>query len=168
VVSDTITHCKSHLSHARTNPYTATPLRLLSDAYQGVYARLYEPAVPYLRGPFSIVAPYLAKADSLGDTGLRRLESTFPIVKDDAATVRGKAAEAAAAPWNVARRGRDYLRETYVRERGEVQTNGVVGLGVAVVRTEWRIAADFWTAALRWWAVEKKELDAKKQGATAN
>jgi hypothetical protein len=110
-----------------------------------------------------VLSPYLARADALGDSGLTRFEERFPIVREDTQRVRGLAAEAAAAPLVAVRRGRDYLLETYSRERGEVPVNGLVGVGVAVVRTEWRVAADVLGAAMRWWAVGKAELKQKRE-----
>lgn len=52
---------------------------------------------------------------------------------------------------------------TYAKERGEVPVNGLVGVGVAVVRTEWRVAVDAVGVAMRWWAVGEAEVKGKRE-----
>jgi hypothetical protein len=83
-------------------------------------------------------------------------------VREDTERVKGMAAEAVGAPLTAVRRGRDYLLDTYSKERSQVSVDGIVGMGVAVVRTEWKVATDVLGAAMRWLTVEKQEMKQKK------
>jgi hypothetical protein len=84
-------------------------------------------------------------------------------VREDTEKVKSLAVEVVGAPLSAVRRGRDYLLETYSKERGEVAVNGLVGFGVAVVRTEWRVTADVLAVAMRWWAVGEAEVKKKRE-----
>jgi hypothetical protein len=106
VVSDGISTYKSNTYGAKSISYASRTLDLLT-------AKIYKPLSPYLATPFSYVAPYVSKADSLGSTGLTKLESRFPIVKEDTATVQKTVTSYAGYPLELADQGKGVLLKIY-------------------------------------------------------
>lgn len=102
VVSDSIETFKS-------NPYGKKSLELAD----GAYARFGKPVEPYLETPKSYVAPYAKKADELADSGLGKVESHFPIMKDDTNTIVEKGKSLIFYPFKLAGDSRDYVFSTY-------------------------------------------------------
>ncbi|KAF2402512.1 hypothetical protein EJ06DRAFT_555139 [Trichodelitschia bisporula] len=149
LVSDTLTTYKSH-------PYGAKSLSLAHQAYSTFLA----PIHPYLRGPYSYVAPYLAKADTLGDSGLSKLDSRFPVIKEDTQTLRERVTGVVGLPLRIAGQGREYLLRTYDDEYGKVagpgKDKGVVTTAKAVVSTELRVTSDVFKWAAETWAGVKE------------
>jgi len=137
VVSDSIGLYKG-------NPYGAKSLSLAEE----VYAKFFTPLKPYLEGPYSYVAPYLVKADSLGDAGLKKIDSTFPIVKEDTATLKDKATGIATYPLVLGSQGKDYVFSTYGEQRKNtgVEEKGIISKAVAETKalllTEFKIGSD--------------------------
>lgn len=136
VVSDSIGFYKE-------NPYGAKSLSLAHDVYQ----RFFTPFQPYLEGPYSYVAPYVTKADSLGDAGLKKIDSTFPIVKEETATLKGKVTDVAMFPIVLGSQGKDYVFSTYSEQRkGADQEKGLISKAVAEAKallfTEYKIGSD--------------------------
>jgi hypothetical protein len=149
VVSDSISTYKS-------NPYGAKSISLASNAY----SRFVVPVQPYLQTPYSFVAPYLAKADSLGDQGLSRVDQRFPIVKEDTSSLRERVHGAIFFPVRLANDGKQYLFSTY---EDEYKKTGGKGLGTtvkAVISTELKVTADVfqWVADL----LSQRKQEAKK------
>jgi hypothetical protein len=128
-VSDSISVYKS-------NPYGAKSITLVNNVYNTVVP----PISPYLRTPYSFVAPYLAKADSLGDSGLSKVETRFPIVKEDTAKLKEKALSF--YPVRVASEGTDYVFKTYDTEYQRTGGNGIVRQAKAVISTELKLTGD--------------------------
>jgi len=106
VVSDGISTYKSNTYGAKSISYASQTLDLLTT-------KIYKPLSPYLATPFSYVAPYVSKADSLGSTGLTKLESRFPIVKEDTATVQKAVTSYAGYPLELADQGKGALLKIY-------------------------------------------------------
>jgi len=131
------------ISTYKSNPYGAKSLSFVNSAYSTAYTNLFQPVSPYLSGPYSYVSPYLAKADSLGDNGLSTLESRFPIVKAETATIQEKVQGIAYMPWNVASQGKDYVFQTYDDEYKKTQGTGIVKQAKAVIGTEIKLTAAF-------------------------
>jgi len=137
VISDSISLYKS-------NPYGAKSLSLASD----VYTKFFTPVQPYLQGPYSYVAPYVAKADSLGEIGLEKIDSKFPIVKEETAALKEKVTGVAYLPLTLGNQGKDYVFSTYSEQRQNtgVEEKGIVSKvwasGKAVFYTEYKIASD--------------------------
>jgi len=109
LVSDSITTYRS-------NPYGEKSINLAFSAYSTAHRNLYAPFAAYLSRPLGLVAPYLAKADDMGDQGLSSLESRFPIVKEDTATIQEKVGQVAGTPFRVAKESREWVWKTYDEE----------------------------------------------------
>jgi hypothetical protein len=137
VVSDTI-------STYKTNPYGAKSLNIAHTAYSTIYVNFYKPISPYLRGPYAYVAPYLAKADSVGDSGLSSLESRFPIVKSDTAAIKDKVTGVVGIPLQLAGQGKDYVLKAYDEEYKRTEGNGypIVRQAKAVFSTELKLTSE--------------------------
>jgi len=121
----------------KTNHYGAKSI----DLAQVLYDRLGSPIVPYLRTPYSIVAPYLNKADSLADSGLTKVDERFPVVKEDTSTLTNKAKGVVFFPVTVAGHGRDYVVLTYNDEYKKTGGDkSAVHTAKALLSTELRIA----------------------------
>lgn len=131
LVSDSISAYKS-------NPYGQKSISLTEDIYQRVVA----PFLPYLQGPYSWVAPYLAKADEYGDSALSKADERFPIVKEDTEKVKSTVLQVVHYPIRLVQDGRDYVVNSYQDESGKVGGEGVVKLVKSVVSTELRILSD--------------------------
>jgi len=142
VISDSINLYKS-------NPYGAKSLSFAGSVYSTAEKNLYQPLSPYLRGPYAYVAPYLAKADSLGDSSLATLESRFPIVKEDTETVKTKVISTAQLPiripFDLAQQGKAYLFGVYDEEYSKTQGAGLVKQAKAAISTELRVTVDVLT-----------------------
>ncbi|KAF2101632.1 putative pathogenesis associated protein Cap20 [Rhizodiscina lignyota] len=146
VVSDGITTYKS-------NPYGEKSIALFNDAY----SRFASPFIPYLQGPYSWVAPYVAKADELGDSGLSTIDDKFPIVKEDTEKIKGSVFETMYYPVQVAQDGKEYVFKTYEDEGSKIDGKGIFHLAKTVVSTELRIASDVLHALAEWLGPKKEK-----------
>jgi len=160
VVSDTI-------STYKTNHYGAKSLDIAHNAYSTIYVNFYKPISPYLRGPYAYVAPYLAKADSVGDSGLSTLESRFPIVKSDTATIKGKVTGVVGLPLQLAGQGKDYVLKSYDEEYKRTEGSGypIVRQAKAVFSTELKLTGEvlgYVASFLQQKKAESKEFVNKK------
>lgn len=124
MVSDSITLFKN-------NKYGATSLKYADQGYE----RIAKPFIPYLSTPYAYVEPYLAKADSLGDQGLSRVDSTFPIVKEDADKIKNTIVDTAYFPLRLAHDARKHVFDTYGSEYKKCGGEGYVAGGKAVITT---------------------------------
>jgi hypothetical protein len=119
---------------------------LVAQIYSIIDANLYKPISPYLAGPYSYVAPYVAKADSLGDKGLSNLETNFPIVKEDTAKLREKASGVAGYPVAIATEKKEALFKVYGEEVSKYQKQGygpVLTHTRALIDTDLRVIIAF-------------------------
>jgi hypothetical protein len=123
-VSDSIATFKSNKYGAKSIEY----------ADQG-YTRIAKPIVPYLLKPYTYVAPYVAKADSLGDQGLSKIDSTFPIIKEDTEKLKGTLYDSAVFPLHLADDARKHVFDVYGSEYKKCGGDGVVASGKAVITT---------------------------------
>jgi hypothetical protein len=145
VVSDGITTYKS-------NPYGEKTIVIFNDAYSRVAPQV----LPYLRGPYSYVAPYVAKADELGDSGLSTIDTKFPIVKEDTETIKGSIKTTVFYPVKVAQDGKQYVFKTYSDEGSKIDGNGIFHLAKTVVSTELKIASDLLHFVAEWLGPKKE------------
>jgi hypothetical protein len=119
----------------------ATTLNLASNSYNSVIA----PFHPYLQRPYSVARPYLARADELGDSGLSKLESYVPVVKEDTSVLKGYAF----APYN-------YVTGTWQEQYSRTtHQNGLVKVGLAAVSTELKMVQDACQVFLDYWNSSK-------------
>ena len=151
VVQDSLEFYKSH-------PYGAKSLSL----FQQTYARFISPLHPYLQTPYSYLSPYLSRADELGDNGLSKVETTFPIVKEDTDKLKETVLSFAGLPLAIAGQGRDYVlgawQDQYQKTGGE---DGIVKTAKALLSTELKIGHDGYKYFLQFWRKGKKEASKK-------
>jgi len=129
------------ISVYQQNPYGAKTISIFHSAYSTAYTKVYQPVSPYLATPYSYVAPYLAKADSLGDNGLSSIESRFPIVKADTATIQEKVQTAAGTPFKLASDGKAYVFKTYDDEYSKSEGFAPVKSVKAAIGTNLKLTA---------------------------
>lgn len=146
VVSDAVNTYK-------TNPLGAKSLDIANIAYDRIAA----PFLPYLRTPYSIVRPYLSKADNLADVGLNKVDETFPVVKEDTNAIRGTVIEYALFPLRLVGDTKSYVFDTYADEHKKVHGEGLVRSAKAMVSTELKIAFDALNYASSFFAQRKEE-----------
>jgi hypothetical protein len=164
-VSDGITTYKS-------NPYGAKTISVASQAVNIITANVYKPLSPYLKGPYSIVAPYVVKVDSLGDTGLTKLESRFPIVKEDTATLQKTVTGYAGYPLELADKGKSYVLKVYDERYGYHEgKNKLARMGFAAFDTQVTIVGKTFETIANYIHQKTEESKAKfeqKKQATTN
>lgn len=118
------------LSAYLENPYGAKSVNLFNHAYK----RFVTPVEPYFATPYSFVAPYIQKADSLGDKGLSEVDNRFPIVKEETSSLKEKAKSYPLV---------DYVLKTFDEQSKKNNgQSGVIPFAKTVVGTEIKIAAD--------------------------
>jgi hypothetical protein len=106
----------------------------LEYADQG-YVRIAKPLLPYLSKPYGYVAPYVARVDSLGDQGLTKLDTSFPIIKEDTDKIKGTIFDTAFFPVRLAGDVKSHVFETFGSEYKKCGGDGVVAGGKAAIST---------------------------------
>jgi hypothetical protein len=124
VVSDSIIGFKSNKYGAKSIQY----------ADQG-YDRLAKPFLPYFSKPYGYIAPYVARADSLGDKGLSQIDSRFPIIKEDTQKLRGTIYDSATYPVRFVGDIKSHVFDTYGSEYKKCGGDGAVASGKALITT---------------------------------
>ncbi|GIK02512.1 hypothetical protein Aspvir_006568 [Aspergillus viridinutans] len=124
VVSDSITVFRSNKYGAKSLEY----------ADQG-YVRIAKPLLPYLSKPYGYVAPYVARVDSLGDQGLTKLDTSFPIIKEDTDKIKGTIYDTAFFPVRLAGDVKSHVFETFGSEYKKCGGDGMVAGGKAAIST---------------------------------
>lgn len=147
----------------KSNPYGAKSL----DIANATYAKFGEPIVPHLKGPYAYVKPYVEKADSLADAGLGKVDSTFPIVKEDTHTLIDTAKSYAFFPFALAGNGRDYLFSTWDDEYNKTAKANNRGPGIstsimAIISTQLKIVSDAAHVVGDYLGPKKEEAKAKR------
>ncbi len=160
IISDAISTYKS-------NPYGKKSLDLSNTGYE----KLVAPFVPYAKRPYGYVAPYVAKADSLGSGALTRVDNTFPIVKEDTEKIKGTVFDIAYFPFRLAGDSKNYVLDTYSSEYKKCGGDGYIAGSKAVITTGLVVTSD----TLSWLSTflgQKKEegsdYASKKYGAASN
>jgi hypothetical protein len=96
-----------------------------------------------LQTPYSYLSPYLSRADELGDSGLSKVDSTFPIVKEDTGKLKETVQAYAFAPFKLAGQGKEYVLGTWQDEYNKTQgKDGVMKSVKALISTELKIGID--------------------------
>lgn len=131
--------------------------------FNSFYATFAEPVLPYLRTPYSVVAPYLVQVDAFGDSTLSHVDHHFPAVKQtNLEDVKNTTVfRTAGYPFKIAGDSKDYVFKTYEDEYQKIGGQGIVTAGMAIVSTELRIASDAMHAFADFIGPKKEE--AKKQ-----
>jgi len=123
-----------------------------------VDSKLYKPISPYLAGPYSYVAPYVAKADSLGDKGLSNIDAKFPVVKEE------KAQGVAGYPVAVVTENKDKLFKVYGEEVSKYQKQGynpVLTHARALIDTDLRVIIAILQISSDWLLHAQKTTETK-------
>lgn len=149
VVADSIEAIKK-------NPYAQTPIGLTNSAY----ANVVKPTFPYLEKPASIVKPYAAKADEIGDFFLTKFDEKVPIIKSETAEVKQTVLDYVHWPLKTAGEQKDYILKTYNEEYKKCGGDGVVAGSKALVSGSFVITSE-WLAYFASLLQQKKE-EAKK------
>ncbi|KAL2824074.1 hypothetical protein BJY01DRAFT_230567 [Aspergillus pseudoustus] len=123
VVSDSITVF-------RTNKYGAKSLEFADQGYG-----IAKPYIPYLSKPYGFVAPYISRADTLGDKGLERVDATFPFIKEDTSTLKNTIYDTAFFPLRFAGDLKSKVFSTYGDEYKKCGGDGYVASGKALITT---------------------------------
>lgn len=155
VVSDAISTFKS-------NPYGKRSLALSNTGYEKFVA----PVVPYAKRPYGYVAPYVAKADSLGYDALSRVDHTFPIVKEDTEKIKGTVLDFAYLPLRFAGDSKNYVLSTYSDEYRKCGGDGYVAGSKAIITTSLVVTSDTLTWLSKFLGHTKEE-GTKKYGNAA-
>ncbi|WEW55018.1 hypothetical protein PRK78_000445 [Emydomyces testavorans] len=125
------------LQNLKANPYGQKSLEL---ADQG-YSHFAKPILPYLAKPYGYVAPYVNKADELGNEGLNRVDNTIPVVMHASENIKQTIKGYVSVPFRLAEGGKGYVLETYSKERNAVG-DGYLARSKAAVSTGLRLTAD--------------------------
>ena len=134
------------------------------DLANSAYDNVAKPFLPYLQGPWSFVAPYVAKADSLADSGLGQVDSRFPIVKEDTEKIKSTAMDYIFSPVHLAAHGKDYLFKTYDDEHRKMGGQDGVGKVVkTILSTELKVLGDVFTAVGEFFGPKKEAAKQKTQ-----
>lgn len=142
----------------KTNPYGAKSLSLLHSTYQ----RFIAPLHPYLQTPYSYLSPYLVRADELGDSGLDKVDSRFPIVKEDTNTLKETVQNYASFPLRLAGQGKQYVYSTWEDEYKKTDGDeGIVKSAKAFLSTELKIGHDGFTVVREYLHKGKQEVTKK-------
>ncbi|OCK78165.1 putative pathogenesis associated protein Cap20 [Lepidopterella palustris CBS 459.81] len=153
VVSDSITFYKSQ-------PLGQKSISLASTAY----SKFAFPLLPYLQGPYSYFAPYVERADSIADSSLTKVDSTFPIVKEDTSKIKGTVLDYAFFPLKLADQGKQYLFGTFHDEYSKTGgSDGIVKLAKATISTELKFGHDALNLLLGYWTKGKEAAQKKGQ-----
>ena len=149
MVSDSISLFKS-------NPYGAKSIEFADHGYD----RLAKPVLPYFQTPFNYVAPYLEHADTLGDKGLTRIDSRFPIIREDTQKIRGTIYNTAGYPVRFAGDVKDHVYDVYGTEYKKCGGDGLVASGKAVITTSLMLSQESLAWISTW--LQKSKAEAKE------
>lgn len=107
--------------------------------------------------PYSFIAPYVAKADSLGDAGLSKIDDKVPIVKEDTKTIQDALLSYAHFPVVKAGEGKTYLLNKYNDEYKKCGGNGYVASAKAVISTSLLVGSDGLDFVASWLGSKKEQ-----------
>lgn len=152
VVHDSLEFYKSH-------PYGAKSLSFAHSTYNSFVAPLH----PYLQTPYSYLSPYLSRADELGDASLSKVDTRFPIVKEDTSKLRETVGQYVGLPLQLAGKGREYVLGTWQNEYSKTKGNdgSVVKNVRALISTELKIGMDGYAFLVEYWQKGEKKASNK-------
>ena len=121
-----------------------------------------------MQGPYSFVAPYVEKADSLADDGLAKVDTKFPIVKEDTSKIKGTVIDYAFLPLRLAGQGKEYVLGTFNDQYSKTDgQDGLVKLAKATISTELKFGHDAYNLLMTYWT-KGKETAQKKASEAKN
>ncbi|KAG5937380.1 hypothetical protein E4U59_004396 [Claviceps monticola] len=124
VISDSIDTVKS-------NELAQRSIKLGDSVYKTVASSV----LPWLAKPYGYVSPYVARADSLGDKTLDRIDERFPIMKKPTSDLYKDTRSLILLPFNKGLEGRDHVLDVYASEVKKTEQKGLVSQGKAAVST---------------------------------
>ncbi|KAL8870288.1 MAG: hypothetical protein Q9174_003633 [Haloplaca sp. 1 TL-2023] len=130
-VSDSITAVEN-------NPYGKKAISLTSSLSDNIVS----PLAPYTSRPYGYIKPYVQRADELADSSLDRVDSKYPIMKQDSEKLKSSIMDLAFLPFRMANDGKDYVLETYGNEYKKCGDNGYIAGGKAMVTTGLIVTSD--------------------------
>ncbi|SLM34259.1 MAGE protein [Lasallia pustulata] len=131
VVSDSINTFKS-------NPYGQKSIDIADASYNSFV----KPVLPYAKGPYGYVKPYVTKADQVASSGLTKVDETFPIVKEDTQKIKSTVFDYALYPFKLAGESKDYVFKTYDSEYKKCGGDGLISGGKAMITTSLVVTSD--------------------------
>lgn len=140
------------LKHFQSNPYGQKSIEVADQGYKSIVT----PILPYAQGPYGYVKPYVTKADEIAEGGLKKVDETFPIVKEDTQKIKDSIFDLALLPFRIANNSKNYVLKTYDGEYKKCGGNGYIASGKALVTTGLIVTSD----SLAWLSTflnEKKE-----------
>lgn len=156
MVSDSISTFKS-------NPYGQKSISIVDHGFNNFIA----PFLPYAQRPYGYVKPYVQKADSIADGGLYKVDSAFPMVKEDTQKIKSSVINLTFLPLRLAGSSKDYVLNTYSGEYKNCGGDGYISGGKAVITTSLVITSDslaFLSSFLARKKQQSKEVVKEKTG----
>lgn len=134
------------ISTFKNNPYGAKGI----DLTNATYAKFIAPTLPYFKGPYSYLAPYVSKADELGDKSLSKIEEKVPIVKSETQEIKKTAVDLAYWPFDKLGSGKDYVLSKYGHEYRKSGGGVIIAGSTAAVTGSLHISSDVlgWLSSL--------------------
>ncbi|KAI9648033.1 hypothetical protein NHQ30_002661 [Ciborinia camelliae] len=147
------------ISTFKSNPYGQRSIDLTATSYE----KFGKPFIPYLQKPYQYVSPYVAKADSLGDSTLSTLETKFPAVKKPTGELYSDGKSLVFYPLTKSSEGKEYVLGKYNGEVKKTEDQGILGYGKALLSTGLIVSSE----AFQWLSqfLSAKKAEAKE---TAN
>lgn len=124
LISDSISTIKS-------NEYGQRSIKLGDSAYQTFAHNV----MPWFAKPYEYVSPYVAKADSIGDQGLSKIDERFPVVKKPTNDIYKETRSLVLTPYYKGIEGRDHIFQVYNSEFSKNERPSLVAHGKAAVTT---------------------------------
>ncbi|KAK2592989.1 hypothetical protein QQS21_009317 [Conoideocrella luteorostrata] len=146
LISDSVKTVKS-------NELAQRSLKLGDSAFQTFAA----PVLPWLSKPYGYVSPYVARADSLGDKTLDRIDERFPVIKKPTNDLYNDTRSLILLPYNKGIEGRDHVFQVYASEVKKTEQKGLVSQGKAAVTTAFVVSHETLGWLSSFLAAKKKE-----------
>ncbi|BDD60698.1 hypothetical protein MPDQ_006590 [Monascus purpureus] len=129
------------LDHLSSYPFVSDSIAIFKGNKYGAksleYAdqglNLAKPVFPYLSKPYAYIAPYVAKADTLGDQGLSKIDTRFPFVKENTEKVKGVVYDNAYLPVKIVSDVRQHIWDVYSEAYKNSGGGGVVASSKALI-----------------------------------
>jgi len=129
---------------------------------------LVAPTLPYLQKPYSLVEPYVTKADEIGDSVLNMVDNKVPVVKTETKDIKDTAVGYAYYPYDKYSESKKYVFDTYGNEYKKCGGDGVLAGGKAVITSSLVVASDVLTMVSKFISQKKEEAKQVSKEKTSN
>ncbi|KAK3371822.1 hypothetical protein B0T24DRAFT_338361 [Lasiosphaeria ovina] len=152
------------------NQFKANPIGKRSlELGDKVYRTFAAPVLPWFSRPLQYVAPYIKKADDLGDRTLSKVDEKFPILKKPTQDIYSDVKTIAGFPYRVGQIGKDHVVSTYQTECKSVQSdNNLVTYGKAAITTALILTTDAYITLSNFFGAKAKEVKQSTEERTNN